>query len=347
VRLRLVICAALAPLSLPLLAAPDAAAPRARAEAPVETSGEAPPTPELERAARDYRISVYRAFRLDRAEFNRRNAVWQELYAKWKAAGQPAGDAALLVAWLRDAIAANNVPTPGSLPLPPEFGLARDKAQPRLPQPPSATPPSVELPTPRLARNLPPDITPGRRADAASLPDVALPIDPAVGQRPQSVTPPDADDPSVASDPPRRAAPPTSIEADPPELPAESRVDVNEIAVRVSGHNLAVATLAEEIARSENPTPERLATFVERLEGHAVRFADLSPYYALVEQADRDRLRPLSGIDEARDLLAKRIASAIAATEADASLPATNRAESLARLAELSRRLRAISTAAP
>jgi hypothetical protein len=110
---------------------------------------------------------------------------------------------------------------------------------------------------------------------------------------------------------------------------------------------LALATLSEEIRSLENPTIEQLAALVERLEGHAVRAGDLSPYYALVDQTDRDRLRPLASLDESRRLLDGKISHAIATVSADFAISSASQTEQLARLAELHRRTNQLGSEIP
>lgn len=354
-RLLWAIFAALALVALPLVAAPGADG-RERAESTP------PARDDLERAARDYRIAVYNTFRQNRPEFERRNAAWRKLLADWKANGAKAEHLPQLRAWLDTATAASRAGH--VMPLPPRPQFATVAELPDRP-PPAETnlrhreaEPAMPVPPP-LARRTTEAAPPSRSAAAAGLPQVPLTISPGVARstRPQASQ---ADRVAALADaPPRRPAPPVGIEpptetippqpgvAQPVRPEATDGIDVEEVAVRVAGHNLAVATLAEEVRKLESPAVEQLVAYVERLEAHAIRAGDLSPYYALVGESDRVRLRPLVSIDEPRRLLAERIDHAIATTSEDPALPAVTRSEQLARLNELHRRLSQLSSRTP
>lgn len=124
-------------------------------------------------------------------------------------------------------------------------------------------------------------------------------------------------------------------------------IDVGEVAIRVAGHNLALATLAEDIRKAEGASIEQLASFVERLERHAIRVQDLSPYYALVGETERPRLQPLTGVEPVVELLQQRLTVLNVTLTADASLPEVTRNEQIARIAELERRLNALVPVIP
>lgn len=373
-RLPLALSIAVGLLAVPLLAAHWAAPQGGTEAATSSTTAQATATrDDLERAARDFRIAVYRNFRRNRPEFDRRNAVWKDIHAQWQRDGEPDDELPVLVDWLRRATDASRQGAARPLPLPPEFGAAANSiVPPRVATPsPRQSPdkPRVfELPTaeptvPPLARR-DADASPStRRADASTLPDVALPISPSLPppQRPTL----DIDEPQAAAhEPPRHRSPPLAIDsaATKPEFPpadtpvdtpthtptetpngAGRGIDVGEVAIRVAGHNLALATLAEEIGQTDRPSVDQLLGFVERLEALAVRANDLSPYYTLIDAADRQRLRPLASLDEARTLLRARIDQATEAAAADASLPADRRAEQLARLGELALRVKHVA----
>lgn len=377
-RLPLALSIAVGLLAAPLLAA-HWAAPQDRTTTEESSTPERTTTTrdDLERAARDFRIAVYRNFRRNRPEFDRRNAVWRDIHAQWQRDGEPDDDLPALVDWLRRATDASRQGATRPLPLPPEFGATANSVVPprgatqsprvatqspgQSPDKPRVfEPPTAEPPVPPLARR-DADASPStRRADASTLPDVALPISPSLPPPQRAAL--DIDEPQAAAhEPPRHRSPPLAIDstATKPELPpadtpvdtpthtptetpnhAGRGIDVGEVAIRVAGHNLALATLAEEIGQTDRPSVDQLLGFVERLEALAVRANDLSPYYTLIDAADRGRLRPLASLDEARTLLLARIAEATEAAAADASLPADRRAEQLARLGELALRVK-------
>lgn len=358
-RLLWAIFAAPALVALPLVAAPgNDGLPRGSASRSARD--------DLERAARDYRIAVYATFRQNRPEFERRTAAGRDVLAGWKADGEREEKLPEMLAWFHDAALASRAGRVRELPPLPDLGRLADRSGPTEPTQPnvldraaetrrSAPPPvqarSVEPSAPPLARRTTESVSPARSADASALPAVPLPVSPGVSKLPRPPIADAADVAATADVPPRRAAPPAPIElpdARPPARPevaqtpppaATEGIDVAEVAVRVAGHNLALATLGEELRKLENPTVEQLAAHVERLEALAVRASDLSPYFALVGESDRNRLRPLAPLDDAGRLLGDRIERAIATIAADQTLPAVTRAERLARLAELQRRL--------
>ncbi len=352
--------------ALVLLAVPLVAAHRANPSDAVVNDHSAE-RDDLERAARDYRIAVYRGFRQNRAEFDRRNAVWRDMYARWKRDGENDAESAMLVDWLRQATIASRAgavqplppsPSPGVRPTNTGNVASNDipSAEPSLPRtlPPDASPPVVEPPVVPLARHDGGSSPIVRRADAGELPSVALPISPSL-QPPQRNDVADIENvESVAEGIPRRSAP--AVPIDPPSLPPETEVpttdspresnagvDVGEIAIRVAGHNLALATLAEEIRQANEPSIDRLVSFVERLESQAVRASDLTPYFSLVDASERGRLQSLASADDARLLLLSRIAQVIALWTSDATVSSARRTEQLSRLEELQRRVNRLS----
>jgi hypothetical protein len=348
-RLLLAVCISFALFALPLVAASDAVEPTAE-NAPRSTQED------LDRAARTYRITVYNTFRRDRAEFERRNATWRAIEAKWKVDGSRADELPALVAWLERATAASRE---GSIRALPQLKHTHVAETPRV-RPAPRTAPTIEptvppLPRPSVAASPPP-----RVADAAKLPEVPLSISPSIADVPRPAVDEPAEIASTDGTPPRRPAPAVQLDApavatlpsdNPPpgeitEAVVDS-IDVDEVAIRIAGHNLALATLSEEIRGLDSPTIEQLAVLVERLESHAVRAGDLSPYYGLVGGSDRDRLRPLASLDEPCRLLDEKISLAIAKVSADATISSASQTEQLARLEELRRRVKQLDSTTP
>jgi hypothetical protein len=349
-RLLLAVCISFALFALPLVAASDAVDSTAK-----NASG--PTQDDLDRAARTYRITVYNTFRRDRAEFDRRNATWRAIEAKWKADGSRPDELPALVAWLERATATSREGTVRALPQTPQSRVAQ---APRVRTTPPATEPKIEPAVPPLERPNVESPLPARITDTAKLPEVPLPISPSIAAAPRPAVDKPAEIESPDDAAPRRPAP--AVKLDAPAVaslpsgevmqrePVESDIDgidVDEVAIRIAGHNLALATLSEEIRNSGNPTTERLAALVERLEGHAVRAGDLSPYYGLVGESDRDRLRPLASLDEPRRLLDEKISQAIANVSADTTISSASQTEQLARLEELGRRIKQLDSTTP
>lgn len=88
----------------------------------------------IQRAARQYRMQIYHSFRLQRAEYDRRRAAWDEVLAAWQAAGSRADQQDLLLAWLQTAIKRASPGTFGPSPEIPVFKTAEEPA-PSSPEP--------------------------------------------------------------------------------------------------------------------------------------------------------------------------------------------------------------------
>src|SRR5690606_14138941 len=129
-------------------------------------------------------------------------------------------------------------------------------------------------------RRTPATTPPRRQADVAALPDVPLPINPTLADAPRSALPSPSDSTesaTLAGEPERRAAPPAAISpraidpprivsphVDPPQViqpetapeiverTIPDGIDVGEVAIRIAGHNLALATLVEDIRKAES-----------------------------------------------------------------------------------------------
>ena len=89
--------------------------------------GEELPLPKVEiapeHAARLYRVEVYNAFRLDRAEFERRRELGEQVWNSFDKAGRPAEHRQAVVDWFTAAREASLNEIPGELPALPELPL--------------------------------------------------------------------------------------------------------------------------------------------------------------------------------------------------------------------------------
>jgi hypothetical protein len=108
-------------------------------DSPPPAAGEA-----LELAARNYRIQVYETFHSDRAEYDRRIALWNQLESQWRDAGEPSDEQFNLIFWLVGATTQSRPDAVGPLPEPPRFAarLPQQKPIPSTAQSPSALTPS-------------------------------------------------------------------------------------------------------------------------------------------------------------------------------------------------------------
>jgi hypothetical protein len=117
---------------------------------------------EIERLAREYRIQVYNAYRLDRSEYDRRRAAWDAVLLAWQESGRGSDDVILLERWLRNSThyAAANPARP--IAPAPRFGVAIQPLVADAPSPQPAAPGADSSPdsvpardAPRLARSTP------------------------------------------------------------------------------------------------------------------------------------------------------------------------------------------------
>jgi len=83
---------------------------------------------EVRRSARDYRIEVYRTFRDDRAEFDRRREAGGEVLKAWFAAGRNPADSAAVVRWFEEAMQRTRSGFELPLPAPPTLAGATSES---------------------------------------------------------------------------------------------------------------------------------------------------------------------------------------------------------------------------
>jgi hypothetical protein len=254
---------------------------------------------EIERLARDFRIQVYNSFRANRPEYDRRRQAWEDVQAKWREAGAKDEDVALLAEWLRAATDSSVGTGVSALPSTPAFGsppvtasgpevqpLAPQPAAPPLadapPQVPPATEPTAPQRTPLEPAPLPP---PDRVAEKPALPDA----------------------PPVTDFPPARPVPAPSAPIAPPRIkplplppPGSAQVNIDELAVRIAGYNLAMRSLDAELLGRTNHSIADLAGMVRRLDDLRTAHEDVKLYWNLL---DADQRQGLSEMFPARELI--------------------------------------------
>lgn len=79
---------------------------------------------DVQHAAMRYRITVYNTFRLNRREYNRRLAAWNQVFEAWLAGGGVSQQKPLVLDWLREATLRSQPGRIGSLPRLPNFHTA-------------------------------------------------------------------------------------------------------------------------------------------------------------------------------------------------------------------------------
>jgi hypothetical protein len=85
------------------------------------------------------------------------------------------------------------------------------------------------------------------------------------------------------------------------------RINIDEIAVRVAGFNLAMAALEQDLNREGPWNTGRLTPLVEDLAELATRHGDMRPYYQYVSAGEARRLGDLRSCVPAIRLAASRV----------------------------------------
>lgn len=311
----------------------------------------------IDALARQLRVTSYDAFRTRRDEYARRLRAAREAQANWQAEGSEVDARPRLIAWLRAAI--ERTERGAELPPMPELSRAAHSA---------AVPPGSELSKPDKR---PPsgEIADNDRQPPGAGPPVQRPAsEPAAGATAarRSFT---ADEPARrgAQEPvvpkPTAAASVSSVPI-PPSSPAanhhgqhatdrgskpvdaepffeKARVNTEELAARIAGHNLALSALVERSRQSKGWSLEEAAAAVGELEDLAVGREDLAVYRGLLSEPERQGCGTLNAADDAVAAVAAQVArlrEALARAEASSSTR-----DQLQKLDALSRRLAALA----
>ena len=290
-----------------LCMSPLAETPLAPADAEPATTFSPAEKQRLERAARYYRISAYDQYRSQRAEYERRQAAWNQIEQAWQDAGARPDDLTLLVDWARRATLANR--RGFRLPATPDFSRGNELPAIDLNEAP-LTPPVVIPPPPDAPRQPGNRDIVDRQQSHEPLPEIQTPINsPQVATRERSAT---IDRPSEFDDEPpiRRDAAPAI--AAPPASRSTPMADVNveELIRRIRGFNLSVAVAHEAAQTTDRWTVDSLNTHAKRLSSLSISREDLSLYYKLVGATDRASLDDLAELNRTATLLldqAKRL----------------------------------------
>ncbi len=318
----------------------------------------------IEQLARRFRIQVYQTFRQRRGTFTRRRAAWNRVLAGWEAAGGSFEEQDRLIDWLRAAIRVSLPDSVGPLPAEPEFkivGLAPEAIVFHGPTSP-ITPPTIAAPTPRTRlsdRNRaaiapPPFAQPGMDTpEPHPLPPLASSTNvrrdivesqvtrgaTPVAQRQATgrqdiVSPPAAS--AVAAEPPILAEPPPQTTPQTTSV----RVNVEELAARTAGVNLAIRALEAELDRRGPWNSIRLRPLIDQLGRLMNRSSDLTLFHQILAKQQRASVGRLDSPETLISQVAARIFEArnhAGRSDFEGSEP-QRRAE-LRQLDELSRKL--------
>ncbi len=296
----------------------------------------------VERLAHRYRVEVYSLFHSQRREYDARIAAWKKVEAAWVARGKVPDEQRQLFDWLRVATDrlraeanAESRPAPHVGPTEaPQVG----RSQPAAPRPADLRPTHEPLWQPPLE---PGPASAGRRASSSQLPDLgsvasqvpvgraapAVELSPTVARPSQmslaQVDPPRTSEPlplakqspevRIALKPvlrpaePKPAAP--AAQADSLE-PQAGRIDLDELSVRIAGHNLALARLTGRLQDQGLWTIERLSAALADLEDLAARRGDLLLYWELIGESERSTVGRLQSPAGTITMLGAKISAA-------------------------------------
>jgi len=320
----------------------------------------------IEQLARRFRTEVYQTFRQRRGTFTRRRAAWNRVLADWDAAGSPPEEQGRLIDWLQAAIRVSSPDSVGPLPIDPEFKIARLAPEtivfqgpihpvippsfetpmppPPLPDhnrpaiaPPSFAPPSgTETPEPHPLPPLASSTNVRRDIAERQVTRDATPVArPPFTRREATVGSPVES--AVATEPPILPEPP-------PQTPSVS-VNVEELAARTAGVNLAIRALEAELDRRGPWNSSRLRPLVDQLDSLTNRRNDLTLFHQILAEEQR----PAAGRLDSPETLIAQVATRIfearnRATQSDFMGSEPQRQAELHQLDELSRKLALVAS---
>ena len=267
----------------------------------------------IRRLSRAYRMQVYQTYRDQRTQFDRRQNAWRDVEAAWIAGGGWPEEQPRLIEWLKTAIWASRPGTLTALPPAPTFAPARSSKTRKLQITKSPNQ------TPRPSAVAPRTTEPSRRSSTSSVASAAPRVSPPFIPReaPQAAAGRVAGSPSMGApvgpnptgQPARRVASRShAVEPGSAARPHDPvRVNIDEIAVRVAGFNLALAALEQQLDQEGPFTIPRLTRLVEQLGDLTTRHGDMRPYYQYVSAGEVRRLGELRSCITAIRLAAARI----------------------------------------
>ena len=251
----------------------------------------------VEQLARKFRIQVYQTFRQRRGTFTRRRAAWNRVLADWEAAGGSFQQQDRLIDWLQAAIRVSMGDSVGPLPAEPEFkivGLAPERIVFQEPTHPVTPRPPIAAPTPRTR-------LPARNRAAIAPPPFAQPGTDWPGPQP---LPPLASTTSVRRDIARRqvtrgiatvtrrqatvrSPAESAVVAEPPTQTTSVSVNVEELAARIAGVNLAIRALEAELDRRGPWNSIRLQPLIDQLGRLMNQRNDLTLFHQILAEEQR------------------------------------------------------------
>ena len=281
----------------------------------------------LSNVTRDYRIEVYRAFRLDRAEFDRRRQVAEDTVDAWRTsrrrgAQESDQDLKKLTKWFSEATASLLSGERGSPPAPPTLGVRSAKPTRRALTTrapildPSAFGPSAGL-TPRVAPE-PGDPTPVATPPRTQsvVPPARVVVAPAIVLRvvpepARSAPEPDARDRSDSS---VSTSSPTVVKAIVEPRQAQksetsersARINLSELSARIRGWNLALMGIENRALSNATPSIDEISKSVNDLQALLQRRRTVALYLSILEPRQIDQVGQLESFEAAIELVLLR-----------------------------------------
>lgn len=291
-----------------------------------------------------YRVRVYGRFRAERAEYDRRMAVWRKLISAWEATDARAPEGAKVIDWLQVALDRMRYDEAAVLPALPRFS---QWTEPQIAtKAPAATRGSLPLlgpteqTTPRHVSADPPMKLPAALSRQPAIDNLSntLPNSPRMAHRAEKPTVPKVEPPprGVVHDVSEVTAPPESLRTlDQTNAEPHVMIDLEELSVRIRGYNLAIQELSAVLQNEDTWTNERLAEALDELADLADRRSQLSLYRELISADEQQHVGAMSSLDASVALLGAKIFSAREALLASED----ENSSSVAALNELSHKL--------
>jgi hypothetical protein len=269
----------------------------------------------IDQLSLQYRVLIYDRFRTERAEYDRRMALWRQMMGAWESADTRVSEGTKVIGWLTTTLDRMRDDQWAMMPPTPKFGestVSQFAAKPKssevnLPSlmpttptsPPHTTaPPTVKLPAMTAKPSAVGKPTSKLRAAPRLVHRVDKPPIPEVSPPPRTIL--------------REVRPTVAPLKTPPtldELDTEPRamIDLDELAVRVRGYNLALKEFTGNLQDEKVWTTGRLADVLDELSDLAERRAQLMLYRDLISGDEQKQVSELMSLDTPVALLGAKI----------------------------------------
>ncbi len=256
---------------------------------------------DVQRAARNYRIQVYNTFRLNRAEYDRRQATGWQLLDVWKNSGRNDVRGQELIEWFSEATDASSVDNGHALPSVPQFAQATLSQFAGTQRDQRGTQPGY--------RGTQPDHR-GTQPDHRRTEQTHAPKNSAVKEVGRAVLN------AFGS-----GGSPTDIPHESTITPSADRpIDIDALKAQVDAFNVSIFTIDQALTDTASIGMEKLAQYVDTIDQLVQQQHKLHPLLSQAKLSDADRLYvgQLTSLDNTISGLSER------ATEVRVQLEAAN-----------------------